>query len=136
MGSAAKPWQERGKRLLVTPMQATRLRTQYLEVLSVPEYRHLVYVVKESVSFEEFLRLLSQHQSTLSPPGKGFDCFRTWQALALGTVPLVVDQFGFDPRLYADNGPVCVPSPDALTPEKLSDLLESLRDPKDYADRL
>ena len=38
-------------------------------------------------------------ESTLSPPGRGYDCFRTWQALAVGTVPLVPEDPAYDARL-------------------------------------
>ncbi len=31
----------------------------------------------------------SQYQFVLSPPGAGFDCFRTWEALVLGCIPIV-----------------------------------------------
>ncbi len=32
---------------------------------------------------------LAEYCFTLSPPGNGFDCHRTWEALYLGTVPIV-----------------------------------------------
>merc|ERR1712217_944545 len=113
----AKPWALRDRRLLVTPMQATRLRSIYLGSLSAPEYDDLVRVVSESLSFEDFLYLLSEHQSVLSPPGKGHDCFRTWQAIAVGTVPLVVNDPSFDPRLYDHCGACLMPSIEMLTPQ-------------------
>ena len=37
-------------------------------------------VERGRLALEDYLRLLSEHQATLSPPGRGFDCFRTWQA--------------------------------------------------------
>jgi len=63
----------------------------------------------------------------------GFDCFRTWQALALGTVPLVVDSGSFDARLLHGTGPQLIPSPDELTPDSLGALLAGLRDPAPHA---
>merc|ERR1712194_693131 len=69
--SSSPPWALRDRRLLVTPMQSTRLRSQYLEVLSRQEYNHLVRIICDHVSLEKFLTLLTEHQSTLSPPGKG-----------------------------------------------------------------
>ena len=35
-----------------------------------------------------------------SPPGNGYDCFRTWEALGVGTVPIVHDDGVFDMRLF------------------------------------
>merc|ERR1712125_304427 len=100
------------------------------------EYRDLVCIVSEQVSFESFLTLMSKHQSTLSPPGKGHDCFRTWQAIAVGTVPLVVDDPMFDPRLYAHAGSVLIPHPDDLTPEVLRQVLLNIRDPVELSSNL
>ena len=55
------------------------------------EYEDLVCVVTRQLELKEFLTLVSEHQCVLSPPGRGYDCGRTWQAVAVGTVPLVVD---------------------------------------------
>ena len=90
-------------------------------------------VERGRLALEDFLRLLSEHQATLSPPGRGFDCFRTWQALALGTVPLVVDSGSFDARLLHGTGPQLIPSPDELTPDSLGALLAGLSDPAPHA---
>ena len=64
----------------------------------------------------------------LSPPGRGFDCFRTWQALALGSVPLVPRDQAFDPRLH-ELGPAAIPPPEELTVAGLRALLDGLRPP-------
>ena len=90
-------------------------------------------VERGRLALEDFLRLISEHQATLSPPGRGFDCFRTWQALALGTVPLVVDSGSFDARLLHGTGPQLITSPDELTPDSLGALLAGLSDPAPHA---
>jgi hypothetical protein len=78
--AGAQPWSERDQRLLVTPMAATnRLRTSYQDVLSRPEYSDLVVVVQGRRSQHEFLELVAQHRAVVSPPGRGYDCHRTWQ---------------------------------------------------------
>ena len=46
-----------------------------------------------------YYRILSQFHFVLSPPGNGLDCFRTWDALAVGTVPIVKRQGPMD-RMY------------------------------------
>ena len=39
--------------------------------------------------FEEYLRGVSAAYFCISPPGNGLDCHRTWEALYVGTVPIV-----------------------------------------------
>ena len=55
-----------------------------------------------------------------------YDCFRTWQALAVGSVPLVVEDPVFDQRLVAVPGVRALPRPEALTPAALAAVLASL----------
>ncbi|CAK0821125.1 unnamed protein product, partial [Prorocentrum cordatum] len=58
------------------------------------------------------------------------------QAVAVGTVPLVVDDPAFDPRLYEDVGSAFVPPPEDLSPEALRQLLDALADPSELLPRL
>ena len=127
--AAAPPWADRDARLLVTPMRLTsRARRLYLATLSSPAYSELVHVVNERLPPAAFLDLLAAHRAVLSPPGRGLDCFRTWQALALGSVPLVPRDQAFDPRLH-ELGPAAIPPPAELTVEGLRALLDGLRPP-------
>jgi len=41
------------------------------------------------ISREEYLRQVHSHKFCLSPEGTGIDCFRTWEALYLKSVPIV-----------------------------------------------
>ena len=75
------------------------------------------------------VRPASRDRCTLSPPGKGYDCFRTWQALAVGTVPLVLRDERFDGRLLHGTGPVCLPPPEELSPAALGTMLDGLAEP-------
>jgi hypothetical protein len=81
------------------------------------------------LSLADFLALVASHRATLSPPGSGYDCLRTWQAIALGCVPLVTHDAAFDERLLTDSGAVPVPRPEELTPEGLRDLLARVQPP-------
>jgi hypothetical protein len=45
---------------------------------------------RERVAFEVFFADLAAHDYVLSPPGCGPDCHRHWEAMALGTVPVVL----------------------------------------------
>ena len=48
----------------------------------------------------QFLSLLQRSRFVLSPGGQGDDCHRTWEALAMGAVPVVLNLRPFSP-LYA-----------------------------------
>jgi len=43
----------------------------------------------ESKEWREYLRDMSRHKFVVSPPGNGLDCHRTWEALYLGSIPIV-----------------------------------------------
>ena len=43
----------------------------------------------ESKEWCEYLRDMSRHKFVVSPPGNGLDCHRTWEALYLGSIPIV-----------------------------------------------
>jgi hypothetical protein len=40
--------------------------------------------------FEDYLISLREHRFALSPPGRGMDTHRTWEALMVGTIPIVI----------------------------------------------
>ena len=131
--AAAGPlWEARDCRLLVPPMKRNgrgKVRDAYIDVLSRPEFAPLVHIVHERLPLRDFLALLARHRCALSPPGRGYDSFRTWQAVALGTVPLVTVDAAFDARLYEDRGPVVVPRPEDLTPDRLREILAAASPP-------
>eukprot|EP00996_Jenningsia_fusiforme_P000765 NODE_1692_length_1440_cov_24.061826_g1527_i0.p1 GENE.NODE_1692_length_1440_cov_24.061826_g1527_i0~~NODE_1692_length_1440_cov_24.061826_g1527_i0.p1 ORF type:complete len:404 (+),score=51.23 NODE_1692_length_1440_cov_24.061826_g1527_i0:47-1258(+) len=45
--------------------------------------------VAQKLPAEEYFSMLRQHRFVLSPPGEGWDCFRTWETLYLGRCPVV-----------------------------------------------
>lgn len=52
------------------------------------------------VPFDQYLHLMRSHPFVLSPAGCGPDCHRTWEALALGSIPIVTKSF--HSHLYDD----------------------------------
>jgi len=48
------------------------------------------FTFSENRDFESYLGDLSRHKFCLSPPGRGIDTYRTWEALMSGTVPIVL----------------------------------------------
>jgi hypothetical protein len=129
VAAQAPPWEARDRRLLVAPMRLnSRLRRLYLRTLSAPEYADIVRIVSGRLPPGQFLRLIATHRATLSPAGRGSDCFRTWQALAVGTAPLVPEDATYDSRLL-QLGPTPIPPPHALTPQALGSVLDGLCQP-------
>lgn len=49
--------------------------------------------LESGVSFETYLAHVAGHRFCLSPPGNGIDAHRTWEALYLGTIPIVTTSF-------------------------------------------
>lgn len=47
------------------------------------------YVLSEPVPYKIFLSDMAKHKFTLSPKGNGLDCHRTWEALYVGSIPIV-----------------------------------------------
>jgi hypothetical protein len=40
--------------------------------------------------FDDYLRSIADHFHILSPPGNGIDCHRTWEALYVNRVPVLL----------------------------------------------
>jgi len=77
--------------------------------------RHGVY----DLSSFQFYRRLDRHRFTISPEGNGIDCYRTWEALYLRSIPIVqrspeMEHFSDLPILFTDDY-------GELTPDYLED---------------
>ena len=76
------------------------------------QFAHVVGIDKEhfnssqpfkhynKISSEQFLSDLRRSKYVLSPPGVGEDCFRTWESVLLGAVPVVYNSSGLH-KLWA-----------------------------------
>ena len=47
------------------------------------------FFVNKPLSRNKYWRLMRKSQYIISPRGRGFDCHRTWEALALGVIPII-----------------------------------------------
>ena len=47
-------------------------------------------VHNSNLPFEEYIGEMSDHLFTISPPGNGIDCHRTWESLYVGCIPIVI----------------------------------------------
>lgn len=64
--------------------------------------------VPEAKSVEEYFSDIAQHKYVLCPEGNGIDCFRTWESIYLGAIPVVkrsptTEQFSDLPILIVDD---------------------------------
>jgi hypothetical protein len=48
------------------------------------------FSLSAGADFENYLIALREHRFALSPPGRGLDTHRTWEALMVGTIPIVI----------------------------------------------
>ena len=46
------------------------------------------------------LSTMAEYAFVLSPLGNGYDCFRTWEIFAMGSIPIVVNDEAFNMRVY------------------------------------
>ena len=53
------------------------------------------------IEWEKYIEELIQYKFCLSLPGKGLDCYRTWEALTLGVIPIVMKTNHMD-SIYDD----------------------------------
>ena len=120
----ALPWDERPWAMLVPPMAVNyacnsrggllgryvyncSLRALINDTLHRGEFEGLVHTTTASRRFDKasYARLLAAQRFVLSPPGVGYDSYKTWEIIAAGAVPVVVPDAAFDERLF-DGSPV------------------------------
>jgi hypothetical protein len=64
-----------------------RERGKLLEKIS---FSPNVHILRKFVPPYEYKKLLTRSKFVISPPGNGADCHRTWEAIYLGTIPIVL----------------------------------------------
>lgn len=78
---------------------------------------------------KKYREAVKESMFVLSPPGRGLDCHRTWEAIYLGAVPVVLD--GSLPKGLLEDLPVySVPSYEAflsLNPREMVELFKEVR---------
>ncbi|CAF1225302.1 unnamed protein product [Adineta ricciae] len=84
-----KPWHNRSTLLYVNFSPFTN-RYDRPNALGRAKIFKNVQIINERISFETFLEHLGNAKFVLSPPGNGYDCHRTWEALLMGAAPVVV----------------------------------------------
>ncbi len=90
-----KPWANRTI-LLYANFNLNTNPGQRQAALDQVEKLKNVQIVRQPISFEDYLETVGNSKFVLSPPGNGLDCHRTWEALLLGAAPVVLSS-GLDP---------------------------------------
>jgi hypothetical protein len=54
------------------------------------------YILESNLSFDEYVTNMSKCKWVISPPGNGIDCHRTWEALYLGCIPIVIENYIYE----------------------------------------
>lgn len=84
------------------------------------------HILEGRLTRPEVWREYSRHRFVLSPAGQGLDCHRTWEALLLGAIPIVLES-SLNP-LYESLPVVIVKDwSEVLDPEKRQGWLQKLR---------
>ncbi len=58
-------------------------------------WKHEGVKFAEKGSHEQYLEDMKNSRFVLSPPGNGIDCHRTWEAVLMGAVPVILPSFSF-----------------------------------------
>ena len=87
--------------------------------------KELVYYEREKISRKDTWSHQSQYAFVISPHGNGLDCHRTWEAIALGCIPIVKTS-PLDP-LFKDLPVLIVESWNLITQELLNNTIEEYK---------
>lgn len=83
----AKPFSQRRPSILMDATSYTNPERAHLKNLieNIP----VVDILEKRQSFQDVMKLYASYQFVVSPQGNGRDCHRTWELLALGSIPIV-----------------------------------------------
>lgn len=57
---------------------------------------NIPFILESNLSFEQYAENMSKCKYVISPPGNGMDCHRTWEALYIGCIPIVISNTIYD----------------------------------------
>lgn len=76
------------KHLLIMNFQIVTYVSEREKVYQIFSHKPFCYLAPKK-NFENYLLELAEAKFVLSPRGNGLDCLRTWEALLMGTIPIV-----------------------------------------------
>lgn len=83
-----KPWNEKSNTLYVNFTDNTIERAWYKKYFAGQDW---VVFQPNNIPHDQFCEEMSNCKFVLSPIGNGFDCYRTYEAIELGSIPIVED---------------------------------------------
>lgn len=76
-------------------------------------------ILDNLIPWNEYIKELEEYKFCLSPPGRGIDCYRTWEALKVGSIPIVLKTCKIMNNMYNDLPVVLIEDSKELTNEFL-----------------
>jgi glycosyltransferase involved in cell wall biosynthesis len=84
------PGQKKWDLFFAGDLEEKGLRGRFLEECrQYGRSRGLKFLITGRVDYPDYLRALSESRLSLSPPGMGWDCWRHYESMAAGSVPLM-----------------------------------------------
>jgi hypothetical protein len=77
-----------------------------------------------------YYAMLTRCSFTWSPPGAGWDCYRTWEALYFGSIPVILRSYGPLDEVYEGLPVLMLDSYEDVTEQLLKETLRSFRTTK------
>lgn len=118
---------EREVLLMLTPMAPTHASRRPEALQSILASVEGAVMVERRMDYEDFLDSMAQAIFVLSPPGWGADCHRHWEALLMGTIPVMLSTA--NDSLFRGLPVVIVEDYSLLTREILLSKYEELHSP-------
>ena len=66
-------------------------------IINKLDNNNIPYKLEHNIPFEKYIENMSKCKYVISPPGNGIDCHRTWEALYVGCIPIVIKN-----KIYED----------------------------------
>lgn len=78
------------------------------EIFQIITTKSFVDIERQKLSFKQYLAKLKSYKYVISPPGNSIDCHRIWEAIYVGTIPIIekhtaMEYFYDLPILVVDN---------------------------------
>ena len=116
-----KPWSSRTMLLYVNfDIGTNRAERQKARDQAGKFAQDHVLIIQKRIPQETYLEQIGNAKFVLSPPGNGLDCHRTWEAMLMGAVPIMLSS-GLDP-LFSETRSVILDNWSKLTEDFLSQL--------------
>ena len=98
------------------------------------EKKRFYTVLKKVVPFNQYIHDLKRSRFVISPKGYNYDCYRTWEAMMVGSIP-VIERLGIE-KVYDDLPVIIVSSFDEVTESFLVKELQKLKKKKFNLEKL